>query len=136
MTMQEYAVAADWNNEVDLDTLEDIRVSGKPLRSSVVGLGEFDPGKERTFLGGLTRDIGTASWVWVSDEVMSPAELAHLMTTYLGGERSGNVTVRTRKNTGEYANFNAVLTFPKKFTMEDDLYYRVEWSFTQGVELP
>jgi hypothetical protein len=130
----EYALAPTHNNVDNLDPIDDIRVSGRPLKSSVQGLGDFIPGLDRQTLDSLHEDMGTASWKWIS-ATMTPAELKYLMDTYLNGQRSGRVTVCTRKNTGVYANFNAGLTFPQTLRNVLGYYEDVEWVFEGGEEL-
>lgn len=132
----EYAFAAGHNvDEMDLDAIEEIRISGKPLMTLVTGLGDFTEGLERQYIDTI-EDVGFAAWTWVS-KGMKPAELAYLMTTYLAGKRSGKVTVRTRKNNDVWANFNATLTFPQKLSLDEtgDFYRDVEWQFILGSEL-
>lgn len=128
---QEYSIGAGYN-ALSLDTIEDIRVSGKPLLSSVVGLGSHTEGTPITTLDGLVIDDGYASWIWMSAS-MWPSELKYFKDTYLAGHRSGYVTVRTRRNDATYATYNAVLTFPQNLQLRPGLWYEdVEWRFTQG----
>jgi hypothetical protein len=131
---QEYAIAADHDNEAGLDTWEDIRVSGRALTSSVQGLGTFDRGLERAYLDGSIEDTGTASWTWTI-ATMTLAEYAYLSTTYLNGVRSGPVTARTRTEDGSYANFNVTATLQKGPTMVAGHYEDVEIKFTSGEAL-
>jgi hypothetical protein len=131
---EQYALAATYNNAGAMDYIYEILVSGRPLFSSVSGLGKFIPGLEFIPLGGVVLDNGFKSWKWRSP-AMSPAELDYLMLTYLAGERSGQVTARTKNNRGVWANYNAVLTFPNEFTLDGRYYVDVIWAFTRGVAL-
>jgi hypothetical protein len=134
---QEYAVVSGHNNPGDLETIEDIRVSGRPLLSSIEALGEFDDGLERAYLDGSIEDNGLASWGWKSASML-PSEYGYIRTNILAGKRSGPVTVRTRLNDGTYSNFNATLTLPKRGDLQlqpGGWYKDVPWTFTSGEEL-
>jgi len=129
--MSEYSIAAGYNNEAGLDLIEDILVSGQALHSSVTSLGSFEEGLERGYLNGLVEDTGFAEWSWVFT-AMTPDEYQYIKDTYLGGQRSGFVTVRTKNNGGNYANYNAVATLQKNPRLDAGFYVDVEVKFTQG----
>lgn len=134
----QYAISAGHDNEVGLDLIDEILVTGRRLLSSIEALGEFDDGLERAFIGGNIEDVGTVEWDWNSAS-MWPGEYKYIRDTYLGGLRSGPVTVRTRLNGGDYVLFNATLTLPKRGDLrrEDGGWYKdLRWRFTSGEELP
>lgn len=111
---QEYALAYGNNNAASLQSIESITPSGDRGFVAVQGYSSYDEGIVNVRQDGLIYISGypTAAWVF---SALTRKQYQYLQSNYTvgGTSLSGYVTVRTRKEDGTFANFNAVLLLPK-----------------------
>ncbi len=110
---QEYAIAAGWNNTALLKTIESITPPSDRPFYPVNGYSSFNPGAIRIRGDGSIYLAGYPSCGW-RFSAMTRKQYQYLMSTYTvgGNSYSGKVTIRTRKDDGTFANYNAVLLLP------------------------
>lgn len=137
----EYKLASGYNNAGSLVTVESIKPSGdiyaftypKSLGSGLIGLREMREDGLDYFRGFLYDE-----WNYT---VMTRLQRLYLMNTFLAGNYSGKVTVRTRIDAETYANYNAVMHIPQPGEMGVNAQRQKKWrggvtiSFTRMVAL-
>lgn len=107
------AIAAGYNNAVNLAAIEAITPPGDRPFFTPRAFGLFDPGQFRIRGDGTVYTAGypTAQWLF---SAITQAQVRYLMETYCANGYSGKVTIRTRTDDPDtYTNYNAVLLLPK-----------------------
>lgn len=115
-------IAAGYNNYSGLTNIELISVGGNTPQDyllPVQDLGLWADGVERFGGDGIAKDDGYATTSWEC-AALSFSQWYYLYTTVLGGNRSGKVTIRTRRwhvplnstMSYSYVIANAILTLP------------------------
>lgn len=118
-TFTDYQISAGNNNAAGLTKLGKITPSGDiPFCEPTARL-NYSPGMRRLRLDGTIYAAGWKSQEWTLG-FLTLKQYDHLKTTYCGGGYSGLVTVRTRFNSGGYANYNAVLQLPTEAELEQN----------------
>lgn len=128
MAVDDNQIASGWNNAAGLVNIETLVDSNGVYVAPLLygGLGNYTRGLRRVGSDGVVYYEGYAVKVWTS-----------VFLTYLQYDvvlaYSGKVTLRTRLNSGSYANYNAVLTLPDTSELNGGIgYYRdVTWTFTR-----
>ena len=111
--MAEYALAPNFNNVAGFIQLDRVIINNRPI--VVRGVGRYNGGELQTNTNGRATFIGFASTSF-EFSVLTYAMYEYLNDTFLGGNNSADVTVRTRRDGTAFANYNAVMTLP--FTSE------------------
>ena len=116
-TFTDYRIAAGHNNAAGLTKLGKITPSGDiPFTEPTAKL-NYSPGTARLRLDAGIYAAGFKSQEWTLGFV-TLKQYDYLKTTYCAGGYSGLVTVRTRWNSGSYANYNATLQLPTEAQLE------------------
>lgn len=129
--IQEYAIAAGYNNAAGLQRIETITDgTGKAFRS--VRVNGYAPGEARVRANGTIGLVGFPTVRWFCGGI-TWAQYAYLRDNILAGAYSGPVTIRTRLDDNDYYNCNAILTlgFSQDLTIRSRHYVGFEYVFTK-----
>lgn len=109
----DYELAYGWNNASALRSIESLIPNGDRGFVPVQGYSAYNAGNVIIRMDGLIYLQGFPSAVWIFS-AMTRAQYQYLIANYtVGGiSYSGYVTLRTRKDSGSFANFNAVINLP------------------------
>lgn len=129
-----YQLAEGYNNAAGYVEIEGVEVAGEDIHH-VSSVGTFGTARETTVIDGTVFDDGFDTWEWVIAGV-SIDQYAYFSTTFLDGQRSGPVTVRTKMNDGTWVDRNATMTLPRRPSLQGFKYGGFVLSFTMGEALP
>lgn len=128
-----YQLAEGYDNTAGYEIIEGVEVVDEDIHH-VSSLGTFATAREIVTLDKVVHDDGDDEWEWLI-EAMTPEQYKYLKDTFLNGERSGPVTVRTKTNDNVWVDRNAVLTLPRRPSRTLLKYSDVVLSFTGGEAL-
>lgn len=128
-----YQLAEGYDNTAGYVAIEGVEVVGEDIHH-VSSVGTFAAAREILTLDKVVHDDGDDEWEWLI-AAMTPEQYKYIKDTFLDGERSGPVTVRTKTNDGVWVDRNAVLTLPRRPTRTLLKYSDVVLAFTGGEPL-
>lgn len=134
----DYQIAVGWNNAASLRSIESITPTNDSAFPPPSAYNGFDAGSVLVKGDGQTYLSGFAAFTWRFSH-LTWAQYQYLIATYSTGgtSYSGKVTVRSRIQTGSFANYNAILLLPKlpELQRTRKIYRDVEIRFTRLVAI-
>lgn len=109
-TFTDYKIAAGWDQAGSLALIGGITATSDVKFAEPAAQQNYSPGKPLLRLDLNTTMVGVSSQVWIMG--VTWLQYTYLRTTYCAGGYGGKVTIRTRWQGGNYANYNSVLSIP------------------------